>query len=229
LSNARFTTGVAVNIFQSLVISGLLFVLPLFLQSGLGFSAFQSGLAILPFSIATFVVAMGTSRLGKKIEKKWLIQIGILLLAAGIILLRFIISINLTIVQMIIPMAVFGIGMGLLMAHLINAIMTAVSTNDSSEASGVNNSMDQLGNSIGTAVIGSMLTAFFFGNIVTGIFRTAKVELPQEQRQQIVTQLEDFTQVASADQKKEFIQSLPQSVQNNFENILNSSITEAMQ
>ncbi len=87
LTNGRFLNGVSMNVFQSMVITGMLFVLPLYLQSAVGYSAFQSGLAILPFSIATFVVSLWTSSWGERFAPKRLIQIGILLMMLGTALL----------------------------------------------------------------------------------------------------------------------------------------------
>ena len=131
LGNWTFLTGVSANIFQSMVIAGLLFVLPLYLQSAVGYSAFQSGLAILPFSIATFVVSLGTSSWSERFSPKRLIQIGVALMVLGTALLYGVISLKITLGQMIIPLGVFGIGMGLLMAHLVNLILSSVHPDDS--------------------------------------------------------------------------------------------------
>ena len=114
LGNWTFLTGITANIFQSMVITGLLFVLPLYLQSAVNYTAFQSGVAILPFSIATFVVSLGTSGLGQRIAPKLLIQIGVALLGLGAFLLYQVISLQITIAQMIIPLTVF--------IHLISKI-----------------------------------------------------------------------------------------------------------
>ncbi|MCP4363414.1 MAG: MFS transporter, partial [Chloroflexi bacterium] len=139
LGNGRFINGVSSNIFQSMVITGLLFVLPLYLQSAVGYSAFESGLAILPFSIATFLVSIGTSSWSERILPKLLIQAGIGLMVVGVFLLYRVVSLTVTIGQMAIPLGIFGVGMGLLMAHLVNLILSSVDANDSPEASGVNN------------------------------------------------------------------------------------------
>ena len=180
LGNGRFLVGVSTSIFQSMVITGLLSILPLFLQSAVGYSAFQSGLAIMPFSIATFAVSLGTASWSERFPAKRLIQLGIVLMFVGILLLYGAISLKITILQMIIPLGVFGIGMGLLMARLFNLILSSVNTKDSPEASGVNNAMDQLGNSLGTAIVGSLLMAFFLGNMVDTVLKTANIQVTPE-------------------------------------------------
>jgi Na+/melibiose symporter-like transporter len=229
LKNIRFLTGVSANIFQSMVITGLLFVLPLYLQSAVGYSAFQSGLAILPFSIATFAVSLGTSSWSERFAAKRLIQIGVALMALGSVLLYSVVSLNITIVQMIIPLGVFGIGMGLLMAHLVNLILSSVDPSDSPEASGVNNAMDQLGNSLGTAVVGSLLMAFFLGNVVDTTLRTVNIQATPEQRSQIVVLLEDAREVITEADQQAIIDLLPSNLQQAINQLLDNSIVTAME
>ena len=229
LGNGVFITGVASNIFQSMVITGMLFIIPLFLQSAVSYSAFESGLAILPFSIMTFLVSLGSSSWSEKLPAKWLIQAGIVFMIAGLILFYGQISLKITIGQMIIPMGVFGVGMGLLMAHLVNLILSSVDAKDSPEASGTNNAMDQLGNSLGTAVVGSLLMAFFLGNMVDAVLRTENISVSPQERTQLVTQLEDAREVITQEEYNAFMGTLPQDVQQGIKQTQEASIIKAME
>ncbi len=229
LGNGVFITGVTSNIFQSMVITGMLFIIPLFLQSAVGYSAFESGLAILPFSIMTFLVSLGSSSWSEKLPAKWLIQAGIIFMVVGLILFYGQISLNITIGQMIIPMGVFGIGMGLLMAHLVNLILSSVATKDSPEASGTNNALDQLGNSLGTAVVGSLLMAFFLGNMVDAVLQAENTSVTPQERSQLVTQLEDAREIITQAEYDSFISQLPQDVQQGIQQTQEASIIEAME
>ena len=118
---------------------------------------------------------------------KLLIQTGIALMVVGIFLLYRVVSLTVTIGQMAIPLGIFGMGMGLLMAHLVNLILSSVNANDSPEASGVNNTMDQLGNSLGTAVVGSLLMAFFLGNVVDTVLKDHNLQATPQERTQLIT------------------------------------------
>ena len=229
LGNGVFITGVTSNIFQSMVITGMLFIIPLFLQSAVGYSAFESGLAILPFSIMTFLVSLGSSSWSEKLPAKWLIQAGIVFMIVGLILFYGQISLKITIGQMIIPMGVFGIGMGLLMAHLVNLILSSVDAKDSPEASGTNNAMDQLGNSLGTAVVGSLLMAFFLGNMVDAVLRTENISVSPQERTQLVTQLEDVREVITQEEYNAFMGTLPQDVQQSIKQTQEAAIIKAME
>ena len=229
LGSGVFMTGVSANVFQSMVITGLLFVIPLYLQSAVSFSAFESGLAILPFSIATFVVSLGTSSWGERFSPKRLIQVGVVLMFAGVVLLYSVISLSITIGQMIIPMGVFGIGMGLLMAHLVKLILSSVPSSDSPEASGVNNAFDQLGNSLGTAIVGSLLMAFFLGYVVDGVLRYDGVQVSSEERGQIVVALEDARETITDAERQEFYNQLPAESRQRLDQLLDNSVVTAMQ
>ncbi len=229
LENGRFLTGIAANVFQSMVITGILFVVPLYLQSAVGYSAFESGLAILPFSIATFAVSLGTSSWGERFSPRSLILIGVALMMAGIMLLYMRISLSITIIQMIIPMGVFGIGMGLLMAHLVNLILSSVDATDSPEASGLNNTFDQLGNSLGTAVVGSLLLAFFMGNVVDDVVKKANLQISPDQRAQIVVHWEDLRAAFTDAERAELFQTFPQDLQDVINKIVDVAVVNAMQ
>lgn len=228
LGNERFLAGISSNVFQSMVITGLLFVLPLFLQSGAGYSAFESGLAIVPFSLATFAVSLGTSTWSERISPKTLIQAGIALMVVGIAWLYFVIGLEITIGQMILPLGIFGIGMGLLMAHLVNLILSSVDRDDSPEASGVNNVADQLGNSLGTAVVGSLLLTFFLGNMVDDISRAAGVQLSPQERTETVTMLEDAREIITEEEWAEAQASMPAEAREGLNQLADASVTEAM-
>ena len=54
--------------------AGFIFVIPVFLQSGVGFTAFEAGLAMLPFSLATLVASMFTTGWRAYVSPKILIQ-----------------------------------------------------------------------------------------------------------------------------------------------------------
>ena len=66
-------------------IAGMLFIVPVFLQSGRDYTALEAGVALLPFSFAILVAALGLPRLGDMISPKLLIQIGTVLIGAGLI------------------------------------------------------------------------------------------------------------------------------------------------
>ncbi len=130
---------------------------------------------------------------------------------------------------MIIPQAVFGIGMGLMMAHLVNLILSSAAPEDSPEASGLNNAMDQLGNSLGTAVVGSLLLAFFLGNVVDGVLTTGQISVTSAERTQIIVAVEDAREVITATEWQEVVSLLPAEFQEWLAQLADRSVVMAME
>jgi MFS family permease len=228
LSNGTFVTGISSYLLQAMVVTGLLFVIPVFLQSAVGFSAFQSGLALLPFSLVTFAVSLGTANWGQRFSPKVLIQVGIGLMLAGTLLLYRVADLAVTIPKMILPLAVLGAGMGLLIAHLVNLVMSSVDPADSPEASGVNNTFNQLGTALGTAVVGSLLMAFFYANLVTGIAVESKIELTGAQRDRIVVAIEDAQEVLTETERGRLLAQLTPGEARRLEELARQAIETAM-
>jgi MFS family permease len=228
MKNGTFVTGITAYLFQAMVVTGLLFVVPLFLQSAVGFSAFQSGLALLPFSVVTFAVSLGTAAWSARFSPKRLIQIGVGLMIVGTLLLYSVVDLNVTIPRMILPLAVLGVGMGLLIGHLVNLVMSSVDPADSPEASGVNNTFNQLGVALGTAVVGSLLMAFFFANLVTGVAVDSRIALTATERDQIVVAIEDAQEVLTEAERAQVLAKLPANEAARLDELARQSIETAM-
>ncbi|MEL7210270.1 MAG: hypothetical protein AAGK32_18905, partial [Actinomycetota bacterium] len=94
--------------------------------SALGFTAIQSGLAVLPFSAMVFVLSMSTAGLGDRIAPKWLIIGGLGAFLAGLVILRAVTTATMGIADFIVPMGVMGIGLGLFVAQIVNLTISQV-------------------------------------------------------------------------------------------------------
>ncbi|MGK7937414.1 MAG: MFS transporter [Xenococcaceae cyanobacterium] len=228
-TNSQFVTGASMYATRSIFVTGFLFVMPLYMQSALGFSAFESGLALLPFSAAVFIVSMNTASWGDRITPKTLIQIGLLLLALGSLCAYAVTSTKMTIGTFFMPVTVMGIGMGLLMAQLVNLTLSSVDPEDTSEASGVNNAVGELGNSLGTAVIGSLLLMFFFTGVVDQMALRADLDLSYQERNQLIVQIEDAPDIDTKAGQKAFTADLPEKVKEDLQLITDDSSVRAMQ
>jgi MFS family permease len=229
LSNPGLLAGSGTYILRSLVVTGWLFVLPLFMQSALDFSAFQSGLAILPFSAMTFIVSMVTAGWSERISPRRLIQAGFVFMGLGLAFLYRATSLQMTIGDMIIPTAVFGVGLGLIMAQLVNLTLSTVDPEDTPTASGTINALGEFGNSLGTAVIGSLLLVFLISGAVDNTVREANLTMPPKVRKVIIVELEDFHEVATPAEKERFFKEIPRELRQAMEAIIDRSTVEAMQ
>ena len=173
--NKQFVAGSVTTGIMALGQTGLIFVLPVFLQAVRGQNAFQTGLALLPLSATALVIAPIGGFLSHKIAPKRLIQAGLVLNLAGYIVLQFVLNVNSTAGNFVPALMLMGAGMGLTMASISNLTLSAVSSQQSGEASGVNNTIRQLGGTLGTAVIGAIMLTAISANLASGISQSNRI------------------------------------------------------
>ena len=167
--NRQFVSGFLTDGLESLALAGVLFCMPVFLQKGLGYTAFETGVALLPLSIAVFVISFATAPLGHKIAPKYLVQVGIIFMAIGAFLIRDVISMQVTNMELLPGLAIFGIGLGLMLAQLSNITLSPVKEEERGEATGVAETTKALGTSLGTAIIGAVLIVSLFSGLAIGV------------------------------------------------------------
>ncbi len=137
--------------------------------------ALHTGYALLPLSSALLVTAPLGGYLAAHVNPKRLVQAGLFISVVGLIFLRHVLNASTTSVDLIAPLAIYAAGLGLGMSQLGNITMSAVSVNQAGEASGVNNTLRQIGSSLGTAVIGSVLIASIAGGLSGGVKSSATI------------------------------------------------------
>ncbi len=164
-----FTVGNVTDMVESIILGGMLFIIPVFLQSVVGSNAFQTGLTLLPMTVMVFVFSIGASRLGNKVSPKHLIMAGIVVSLVGTIYLRDIFGIDIGETDLLVGLTIFGVGIGLMMSQLVNVTISSAGRARSTEASGVVNTFEQFGNSLGTALIGAIVFTLVFQGIVDGL------------------------------------------------------------
>ncbi|MEV8532834.1 MFS transporter [Streptomyces sp. NPDC051211] len=159
-----FAGGIAVQVTFGIA-SGIFFMVwTLMMQMGLGWGALKSGLTGIPFSLAVSVSAgMSVQKLVPRFGRK-VLQAGALIMAAG--LLFYIwesqhYGMAITPWQMIAPLVLLGIGMGLIVAPLTDAVLSEVPREDAGSASGLINTTQQMGNALGLG----LTSVVYFGVI----------------------------------------------------------------
>jgi len=160
LSMLRIPTlraGLSTLLMQQLVIYGTFFVLPVYLQVVLGFDAFQTGVHLVPMSVAMLIAALAGPRLAARRSPKAVARVGLIALALGAALELGAIDVELDQGAFGLALAIFGVGAGLLASQLGNIIMSSVEPARTNEAGGLQGTAQNLGASLGTALIGSVL------------------------------------------------------------------------
>jgi EmrB/QacA subfamily drug resistance transporter len=149
--------GVAMFLAQNLILMGVFFTIPLFLQVVQGLDALETGVRMLPASVGLFLTAIAGSALSKRFAPKPLVRTGLLVVFVAIMLLLSTIEPELDNAPFLWAMGVLGVGMGLIVSQLGNVVQSSVGDRDRSEAGGLQNTAQQLGSSLGTALLGAIV------------------------------------------------------------------------
>lgn len=156
-----YTSGVAFVVVFFGAVVGFSLAVGLFLQLGLGYSPMRASLTMAAWAVGAFLgsgfaVAM-MARLGRRI-----LHLGLALMAtgvAGVYLVFQAVGAEVGTWHLVTPLVVFGFGMGMIFVPLFDIIMGEVEDHEVGSAAGALESIQQLGASLGVAVLGTV----FFG------------------------------------------------------------------
>jgi EmrB/QacA subfamily drug resistance transporter len=182
----QLRAGLTTLMMQQLILLGTFFVLPVYLQVVLGLDAFETGKRLFPMSVTMFIAALVGPRLAARFDPKRVAQAGLALLCAGAVLLLGTIDVELDEAEFAVALALFGAGAGLLLSQLGNVIMSSVDPSKTNEAGGLQGTAQNLGASLGTALIGSVLIAALTSGFVSRVEQNPTIPQPvQEQISQV--------------------------------------------
>ena len=180
---------------------GTFFVIPVYLQVVLGLDAFETGKRLLPLSVAMLVFALLGPRIAARRSPRIVAQIGLVAVSIGAVVMLATLDVTLNDTGFKVALALIGAGAGLLASQLGNVIMSAVAPTQTSEAGGLQGTAQNLGSSLGTAIIGAVLLA----SLATGFSEriTDNPDVPAAARETIVANAEegiDIVPVAAVEQ-----------------------------
>jgi MFS family permease len=152
LRNRTLRGGLTAFFFQYLLQAGLFFAVPLFLSVALGLSAVATGVRLLPLSITLLLAAVGIPRVFPNASPRRVVRIGFLALFAGIVV-----------------MLLAGLGVGALASQLGSVTVSSVPDEQTGDVGGLQNTLTNLGASIGTALAGAVLISALSSSFFSGI------------------------------------------------------------
>ena len=185
-----FAAGNATGLMLSAAMMGAFFTIPIFLQSVLGYSAIKAGLVMLPMSVVIIFAAPAAGILSDRLGSKWIVALGMLLLAVGLAwmggLIPGIAKISPTTspLDLLAPFLLSGVGIGLAVAPVTSAVMATAPLERVGNASGVLSTMRQVGSLLGIAVLGAVLQNRITANITAGVDAIAGI--PDAVKQKII-------------------------------------------
>lgn len=146
------------------------FMLPQRLQAEYGFSALGSGIAFLPMTIITFITALQLPRLTKKYGNSKVLLLGEIILLAGLIWAGVSDFRNGYFLAVALPMIPLGVGQAMIVAPVTSAGIYKTPSDLAGSASGLTNTMHQLGGPVGLSLIFSITSDFNKGVFMMGVF-----------------------------------------------------------
>jgi MFS family permease len=185
LRNRQLTGGLTMFFFQFLVQAGFFFVVPLFLSVALGLSAIETGVRLLPLSVTLLAAAVGIPKLFPDVSPRLVVRAGLLSLLAGAVVLLGALDADAGAEIVFVPMLLVGLGIGALASQLGAVTVSAVPDDQSPEVGGVQNTMTNLGASLGTALAGSLLIATLTSAFLTNVQQSQAIPASAKEQAQV--------------------------------------------
>jgi MFS transporter, DHA2 family, multidrug resistance protein len=157
LGNHNFGLAALIMIFFSIGMFGSTFLMPVYLQNSMGYTALQAGSVFLPVGIIQGFLAPISGRISDKLNPKIPIFIGVILMAFSFYLnskLSFLSEMK----AIMVSLYVRGVGMGFMFTALSTIALIEIPREKMAQASGISNSIRQLGGSLGVAILATLLT-----------------------------------------------------------------------
>ena len=187
----NFVKGLNVRFLHVFLLAGATFAIPLFLQVTYGLSAFQTGFILLGLTAGLMTTAIGATRYGMKYLPKRKVGWGFGVIILGLLTMFLYMMVGDSPIGLIPGVFIYGLGLGLIASQIVNLVLSAVEPAQTPEASGITSTLETLGSSVGTAVVGTVLVIA----LTSGI-----------------TRLVDMSTVFPSDVKSEISQSMSTSV-----------------
>jgi predicted MFS family arabinose efflux permease len=185
LRNRQLTGGLTMFFFQYLVQAGFFFVVPLFLSVALGLSAIDTGVRLLPLSATLLAAAIGIPRFLPHLSPRLVVRVGLLSLLTGTVVLLGALDADAGPEVVFVPMLLVGLGIGALASQLGAVTVSAVPDDESPEVGGVQNTMTNLGASLGTALAGSLMIASLTSAFLTNIEQSPAIPAKATEQAQV--------------------------------------------
>jgi EmrB/QacA subfamily drug resistance transporter len=185
LRNKQLSGGLVMFFFQYLAQAGLFFVVPLYLSVCLGLSALATGARLLPLSVTLLIAAIGIPRFLPNISPRLVVRFGLFSLLVGTVILLTALDADSGPEIVFVPMLLVGLGIGALASQLGAVTVSAVPDEDAPEVGGVQNTMTNLGASLGTALAGSVMIAAVASSFLANILANPSISPDVKSKAQV--------------------------------------------
>ncbi len=197
-------SGLVMLLVQFFTVASLFFIIPVYLQTILGYNALETGLKLVPLSVGLLIFTIVGSRRSAVVSTRRIVRAGQVTMALGALLVLSAITPELGDARFWLGLFFVGAGFGLLASQLGNVNMSAVADKDSAEVGGLQGVFQNLGLSFGTAMIGSIFILSLTAGFTTSIQNDPT--LSTSLKETIIQQTENGVGIVSEAQAKQYVQ-----------------------
>jgi Na+/melibiose symporter-like transporter len=151
--------GMGTQLIQWLIVQGSFFTVSVFLQEVRHYDAIQTGLLLTPATIGILAASAAADRLARRRAQRTLIIAGFVVTAVGMALLLALVRKDSGNLSYVPGLLLIGLGVGVMLTSSVNVVQSSFGDADQGDISGLSRSVSNLGSSLGTALVGSVLVA----------------------------------------------------------------------
>lgn len=157
--NKEFVIGTFIQVIMMAVLYSSVAILPQFLQSMMGYTAYLSGLSMMPRGLGSLTSMIICAFIADIVDKRKMVIAGLALIGTSGLFFGFL-NLQIATINIMIPNYLMGMGMGLSMIPILNLSMETLSNQQMTNASGLQNLFKNIGGAIGTSLVATFLTRF---------------------------------------------------------------------
>ena len=177
-TSAPFTAGILTAMIMSFALGGIMLLVVQWLQTVAGYSPIKAGFALLPMALSSMIIAPAAPALAAKLGARTVIAGGLFIAAVGMILIGLPAELS-SYLHFVAPLALVGAGLGS-MAIASAIIMGSTPAARAGNAAASEESMYEIGNVLGVAILGSVAASLYRSGLDTGGLPEAPAELAKE-------------------------------------------------
>ncbi len=208
--NTTSNLGLLTQNIQWLVMLGSFFVVSVFLQISLEYSAIQTGLVLTAATVGVLLSSLRAGKMAEKYAQRTLIRAGFIVTTAGILLLLLLVDATSDAIDFLPGLFLLGLGVGIMVTASVNVVQSSFGESDQGDISGLSRCISNLGSSFGTAIAGAVLVASLISGVTT--LTNESQTLPSADKQQISMALTGDVSAVSNSQVQAAMVGQPQSV-----------------
>ena len=157
--DSTFTSATVISFVMYGMLMGSMFLLPVFCQESLHYTATLSGIVLMPRTLAMMAVSPIVGRIYNRVQPAIVVGVGVLLFAVGSWQLSHI-TLDTSSTQMILPLVVTGVAFACLFVPLTTAALSKIERHLMADAAGLNSFVRQVGGSVGLTIFATLFTNF---------------------------------------------------------------------